>query len=460
MNNTYLSSDILNNSRNNRPTKDGIVIKGIDFPVDLDVDIVVENVSFKQYIRFKGCKSKHLIRFVNCTFEGLVNIYQDCQFKEVHFVNCTFNSTFTVIKSTIGHFTLKDNTFKKGIDTEEISGEKLCIYGAKSDNAKFKIVKPEYKNIILSEARDNSEYIFSAYEADVNALKRNESNTGFTYVADSQFKGSVLVAGLKLGTLSLHGHNTSGRITFQQLLVGLVNIGQFTNTGILSFANIEPDPFTGTIQCHRSNLGKCEIYDVNFALFRQITIDNTNIQDIITTNITWCRNVRSALIGIDAQAHLRENYRQLKNIMIRQNDKVQELAYHRQEMNALLLAMRFNRGNRFDRFIIWSNGISNAHGLSWERAGLWLLVLTWLSYFSINYFVLGKTEKDATQIFKHIALFFESLNPVRKFNAIYDDQGKDQSASNLAYFIDVIYRFIASYLIFQFISAFRKYVKK
>jgi len=445
------------NIANNRITENGTMISHLELTDTLIGSAIFDKISFERHIHVKNCSTKKLIRFFNCTFNSLINI-KNSALIEVHFVNCTFLSTFTVTNTTIEHFVLSDCKFNKGIETELIKGNYLLLDQLISENARLRFIKPDYNAIQVTAARDNSEYIFSTYDTKVNTYVPNIARTSFSYLADSQFKGLLLITGFTIGTLTLNGHNNTGRLMFQQLKVGLVSISQFTNSGLISFSNITPEEFSSVILCHRSNLGKCEIYDVNFAQFKEVVIDNTNVQDIITTNITWCRSIRSVLSGIDKQAHLRENYRQLKNVMIRQNDKVQELAYYRQEMNALLKTLHIEGSNRADRFIIWTNKISNDHGLSWQRAFGLLILATFTCYLGIN-LIMGFTHFDNAKIFKHVALFFESMNPVRKFSAIYNDS-KDNQASSLGYLIDVLYRFLASYLIFQFISAFRKYVKK
>ena len=108
-----------------------------------------------------------------------------------------------------------------------------------------------------------------------------------------------------------------------------------------------------------------------------------------------------------------------------------------------------------DRLTLWLNKISNLHGESWVRAFFWILVLGLIFYLPYLYSI-GCLFPPGKFDFNLIGYYFEFLNPAHKFNFI----NEGNIANGLTVFIDVVWRIIVAYFIYQFISAFRKHTKK
>lgn len=108
-----------------------------------------------------------------------------------------------------------------------------------------------------------------------------------------------------------------------------------------------------------------------------------------------------------------------------------------------------------DRLTLWLNKISNLHGESWVRAFFWILALGLIFYLPYL-FSIGRLFTPGKFDFNLIGYYFEFLNPTHKFNFI----NEGNIANGLTVFIDVVWRIIVAYLIYQFISAFRKHTKK
>lgn len=412
-------------------------------------------IVFKKNVFFEKFENNHIVEFIDCVFEDFVLI-NESQLREAKFKNCRFENGLKVQESKIEWLRLVDCHLEERIDFDNVELIELIFDDITSNKTVIHCSRISTKVCTLTKIRDNIDVVFTGHNIESGKYKICVIEELNIY-ANAQFKGLLLFSGLNIGSLSLEEDNTSGRIVLKDLKVNLIKIWHFTNTGTLSFSNIEPR--AGTIlHCSNSNLGKCEIYDVDFGLFDKVIIQSSNIQDIIPTNVTWCKDITTYFFTPTEYKEIREVYRQLKNVMIRQNDKVQELVYHKLEMNALLRQLKQQGANWPDRFILWSNKVSNAHGHSWRRAIVMLLGITLVAYVSIK-LLLGYTQFDSSTIIKHVGLFLESMNPIRKFSAVYDETKKGPAA-DLAYTIDVLYRIVTSYLIFQFISAFRKYVKK
>jgi hypothetical protein len=418
--------------------------------------IDVLSATFKSIVSISRFKSSKPILFKACTFEDDFYLDDSCEIEELLFWDCKFNSELFINESKVNRLTLKEVYCTHGIISEKLICNFLNIELLTSDNSKFAFHEPMITTCTISKLRDSSDLIFTSHSRKDN-LHSGSTIGGLQYTADSQFSGSLILLGPVVNVLGLSGFNKSGRLIFQDLKVRLISCGQLINTGLITVSNITTDLYS-IIQVHRSNLGKCEIFDVNFAAFKSIKIDNSNIQEIIATNVTWCEKIESDLFGNNKLPHLRETYRQLKNVVMRQNDKVQELKYHELEMTAYLKQIKKEKGNFYDWFIIWGNHVSNRHGLSWMRA-LTLLLFLGMLFFQVNKGLLGYSSFNSELFWKDLANYVESLNPIRKFSDIYIKYDSGWK-SNLAVFLDVIFRILSSYLIFQFVSAFRKYAKK
>lgn len=419
-------------------------------------EIIFKNVDFKESVFIKAYKNTFPLRFIKCTFEKGFIIDEKTELELLEITDCSFNSNCTIKLSIIKDLTLKETYFKDGIRSSDLFSDSLRIELLTSNNAKFTFHKPNLSYCSISKMRDSSDLIFSSFNTELNVFE-SAYIKGLFCNCDSEYSGMMLIYGPEIDILTLNGYNKSGRLMFQDLTVGNLTGSQFTNAGMLSLANIK-GKLPLMINLYRSNLGKCELYDIDFTTFTCIKIDNSNLQEIVPTNIQWCSKIESSLTGLNRNDHLRETYRQLKNVMIRQNDKVMELSYHRLEMDKYLESIFKKKGYRADRFILWTNKISNNHGLSYIQPLVIILIIALVTFVGNN-LLLGLTCWEWHSVPKNIALYFESINPVRKFSAIYPES-KIGIKANFALLFDVIFRLLASYLIFQFISAFRKYVKK
>jgi hypothetical protein len=111
-----------------------------------------------------------------------------------------------------------------------------------------------------------------------------------------------------------------------------------------------------------------------------------------------------------------------------------------------------------DRIILWTNYISNDFGLNWFFALAWLIGLTLIWYTSIK-LCLGYTCFDYKLIADEVGRFLLFINPIHQFDKLFEI-GKMNTYLGGALFFDGISRITGAYLLYQFVSAFRKYSKK
>ena len=146
--------------------------------------------------------------------------------------------------------------------------------------------------------------------------------------------------------------------------------------------------------------------------------------------------------------------------MIKYHDKPEELKFYSLEMNSYHSQLKQEKKHFDEKFILWTNKVSNNHGFSLSRAFSLIVCLTILFYYSEK-ILLGYTHLDHQFILKDIANLFLLINPLHSLNDIFPNIMKNTyPCIDLVKLLDVIHRILMSYLLFQFLKAFRKFVEK
>lgn len=417
-------------------------------------DLGLNGVIFKKMIFIQSLKENN-IGFKNCVFEKGFIVDFDTDINGLNFWDCSFNDFANFRNSKIENFHFHNCSFQSGFSCSEVSGTSLQLNTLKSEKLQFSFGSISFQTCHLLGMEDASRYIFTGkYDEEIS--KRQIER--FSIFFNPEFTGSINLYKISVGLLYLNGFNKSCNINLFEVIIREINCALFTNTGYIKVTSLELQA-SSKLHLYESVLGMTELFNINFNLFNDIIIINSSIKDIVPINVTWCEKIKT---GVENEKvnyfQLREIYRQLKNVMIGNNDKVEELRFHKLEMQAYHRQLQDEKDKLEDKFIMRTNYLSNNHGLSFGRAFLWLFCLS-LLIFNLNKLLLGYNSFNSSLIFTDLGNWILSINPVRKFSDVYHQYNTSWKAG-LAYFLDIFFRIIYSYLIFQFISAFRKYVKK
>lgn len=109
-----------------------------------------------------------------------------------------------------------------------------------------------------------------------------------------------------------------------------------------------------------------------------------------------------------------------------------------------------------DKFILWTNRVSNDHGLSIRKPFIWFLRITipaYLLYLWCAGLLFQPTKIDPDLI----GYYFSFIDLTHKIDFLKEKNG-DLNALSLT--LDYVNKLFVGYLIFQFVVAFRKYGKK
>lgn len=221
-----------------------------------------------------------------------------------------------------------------------------------------------------------------------------------------------------------------------------------------------------TIRISQSSLGKTEFTDCPLGEFRFEFNNSKIIECFVSGGSIPTENVH--IIGVEPNT-LKENeqkasfFNQFKKMFEAQGDiyrATQFQAKWAEEQRKLLELIHKGEKGWFnttfsDLWILKLNKWSNLHGESWPRAFGWIMGLG-LAFYLLYLFSIGRLVTTNEFDFNLIGYYFEFLNPTHKFNFI----NEGNIVSGWTVFIDVAWRIIVAYLIYQFIAAFRKHSKK
>lgn len=169
-----------------------------------------------------------------------------------------------------------------------------------------------------------------------------------------------------------------------------------------------------------------------------------------------------------------ELYRQLKGALVKSSNQVQALDMHTRMFNAIHKSKQLGAE---DKFVLWTNKMSNLHETSCFRAFLVAVIIVvffWLLY------CLYLPDKPVvvgwngwTEFFRAMAVFaafaldnakvlLVLANPVHSINNLSDllDQDTGAKLTMGNYTVSFASRILVAWAYYQFVSAFRKFGKK
>jgi hypothetical protein len=353
--------------------------------------------------------------------------YKKCTITKLEILSSSIYKSTNLLfrESTIELLELKGNYY------ENVSLDNNNIKIFKIDSSEYnihqqKILKPitEFESINIDFSEDN-EGDYKLFDVDTAAIKIS-------------------------GTLE------KAVVLFKDVKVKNLQFTEFTNLGKLDLHKVTLYN-GGYVKIISSILGKSNFSDVKFSKSYNCQIYYSNLTEIITTNTDFSPHITGR--NENDYSEVRETYRQLKFAASKQGDRIRELMYESLEFEAHYKNLSWRR-NFTDKFILFTNNISNAHGQNWIMPLCSLFVINLLFYVCINY-SLGESYRFGIPESIEIAQFFNfSLNPIHDFDKTFLD-----SRENIIYSfgkgrtLDVLAKITSGYFLFQFLRAFRKFYK-
>jgi hypothetical protein len=225
-----------------------------------------------------------------------------------------------------------------------------------------------------------------------------------------------------------------------------------------------------------SDLNRASFFNVNLQSFDSVIIEKSDFTNLITSHVIWFEDKQ---LKTDDQSELddpherREFYRQLKYNQEKQGNKIQalkflslEMEYYSRELapknNHIQNLLKYKTSGFFcyfilaftsqNRFILWV-GKSNNHGQNFLKPIIILIVLSFPFYWLILRTVYSNVDFASLQ--EDLTVWAQLLNPIHDVSKIF-------IGCNLyspTHLLDLAWKIIEAILIFQTITAFRKYIR-
>ena len=432
----------------------------------------IANVNLTEF-RFEECEVNSQIRLSNIFCSGLC------------FLQSKFKRDIYIWGGAVkDHLTFNDGIFEDDVVIQAVkSSGALTVIGSEfktelnvlyNDNTSK--ITGGCKKIYISNFSVDSRISFIGSEdiAELYALDE------VTIYASEKLKGEINFRNFVIDKVLLKGNNINGKIRFSHVNFQNLKLDEFTNASKVQFYDVKSkDELQSSLEVYKSNLGVSEFYNVDLNSFKKITIKTSILSEIIASNVTWFRKeqlhpeagISKELMEIEWRNN-REVFRQLKYSMEKQGNKIQSLDFKSYEMESYkqeLLQQSLSNENAGNKFILWLNQ-SNDYGLNFLKPLFYIFVFTIIFYCLI---VVGISEKlcfslgggceDIKSTIKEFKSYScglpKMLNPIYDFSKAFPSTKDKTDISFWVSFIDFLYRILLSYLIFQLISAFRKFVK-
>lgn len=455
----------------------------------LDELLVLYNTEYNHAIVFKECVFEKSIEFGDSTFNYHVS-FQNCVFNnDITFYEPTFNGLR--ISNCIVHnsVSIEGGTFNNDFN--------ISVHGENGDPSVF-LHSGYFNKLSISSGLNDTQL----EQIDIMTI----NVTGKIFINGSEQLDGKLTGkkSYKTRVKKLYIRNLSENLIlyFENIHVNKVSIASFTNSVKFKMHNIHLYPIDGEISeftIQNSNLGNAELSTIDLSKFDVVNIRDSYISDTNFVNTIWHDNITSydqngsvIIREIDNYEEYyfknRDVYRQLKYASNKYGDTVSAFEFLAKEMEAyrkqlfqfdvkfefqrkFLLPKNWskiitlNKGwwnNKSERLNLWLSMSSNYYGNNWLKAtGLTLLInlILFTFYCSSRSIYPNPFGLENWRRFGAVLpYYFEFLNPLHKPD--FFSHIKSGEPNSGALLIDYLSRIVIAYLVYQLITAFRKFGRK
>ncbi|MCG8208333.1 hypothetical protein [Tenacibaculum finnmarkense] len=423
-------------------------------------NIEIESItSDKISLLFHGCilkgniKNSNLknIKINNCITPSLFLQYQNRIEISYTEENIFFSKWKTLLRYSDVKLAKQIISYKQSIHIN--NSKNINVYFNHNRKEKFGVYRSQYEQI------KNLKLRYFLTKEDKKNLNIN-LHINFSKAKDERLK----IENCILNSLSLEG-SANGRISIENTKINNLFIRDFSSESETLLYNISPYLTDSKVEVHKSNMDNSWFDNIGFNGYKILSFYRTRFAKATFTSCNFPKDSLSF-----------EKFKTLKNIHYPEK-KPQNYYKDQYETFLQLKKSLENSGNYFeaqklgaiskdslrkvsslpfsDKLILCLNSISNNHGLSITKP-LW-----WLLAFSVTFYILYLLSID--RLFKPtefdwslVGHYFSFLDLTHRKDFLITKS--EYSFSTL--FLDFANKIIVGFFIFQFISAFRKYVKK
>ena len=433
-------------------------------------DLSYLTVTDEFIINEKNVTNNNSITISNCEFTSEFQITGNHHNKKYFFNDCVFHQRFLAVNTNLNGITFLNCSFNQYFKSRHLNTNNLTFRFCDFNLIKQLVIEQFHTNNLCFENNEfNRDIHIIPKQAKIISLIGGESKSSLT-LSNRGSKNNIdklfvnfspsIKTDFILRNLIVQNFHIKGELKNSSLLINSIQFGvgilyHFYNFSNLSITSLKPLNKNSIIVLKAANLGKAVVSSTNFSKFKKIQIKDCNLLDITPVNIEWCTS--KSLKDENTLNDRLEIYRQLKLVAVKNLDIPARLMYYRYEMRTRLKVLNREKGNFLDKFILVTNQLSNNHGLNWIWAFWWLIGSSILWYTLVK-FNLNQTVFNSELIGNEIGRFIKFINPAHRFDRVFEMN--DSTFIGNAILFDSLSRITGAYLIFQFVSAFRKYTKK
>jgi hypothetical protein len=455
-------------------------------------------------ITFKDCKIKNLLisetynendHFVSSSFQLFIKEHSEIQ--QVSFSNsfkclAITDSTIGAINSTeaqLLNFTCLKTIFNSVLNMDEVkirnakfrncTFEKRFSFYESTISKSLELINCHFKDEVLFNLNRTSDLPNLSVTLDScksdESIKFNGGSSSIKRLFAHKHRGRFEISNLNINVCEIWGEYEKdsnyrfNNLTFERFKCAAIN-------SILQLSSIKSQGENSEFLINASDLNNTSLFDVNLQSFDTVIIEKSDFTNMTTSRVTWFedKQLKTAFQSEKEDPYeRREFYRQLKYNQEKQGNKIQaltfqslEMQYYGKELTPRNVVTKLLQKNKYsallanfilaftsqNRFILWV-GKSNNHGQSFLKPIVILIALSFPFYWLILRSVYTNIDSIFSQ--EHLTVWAQLLNPIHDVSKIFGDRNPDYTT----HLLDLAWKIIEAILIFQTITAFRKYIR-
>lgn len=440
---------------------------------EIEFESISLNFSFCQIqsIQIESITTEQIsFHFHGCIISGNIN---NSKIKSISINNCITPSLFLQYQKRIdisyteeNIFISKWKTLLTGSDVKSANGliglkQSVYVNHSKNVNVRFSHNKKEQSGVYLSRHEQIKEYKIRYYLTKEDKKKLNINlSLDLSKENDEQLK----IENCILNSLSFRG-SANGKISIENTEINNLFIRDFSSQSEMLLYNISPYLTDSKVEVHKSNMDNSWFDNIDFNGYKTLSFYRTRFAKATFTSCNFPKDSLSfekfkTLENIHYPEQKPQNYYKDQYetfLQLRKSLEASGNYFEAQKLDAISKdsLRKISSLPTSDKFILCLNSISNNHGLSIKRPIVGLL------FFSILFYIfylssIGRIFKSTEFDWNLVGHYFSFLDLTHR---------KDFLISKSEYtfwtlFLDFGNKLIVGFFIFQFISAFRKYVRK
>lgn len=410
------------------------------------------------------------LHFHGCIVSGNIN---NSNLKNISFNNCITPSLFLQHLKSVdisyteeNIFILKWKDLIKYTNIESIESlfnlkQAIYINDSKNINIYFNQNKSKKSGVYRSKFETNNDYKVRYYLKKDDKEKLN-INLSINCVHDSE--AELKIQNCILNSLSLQG-SAKGKLKIENAEINNFYIRDFSSELEILLYNISPYKTNSKFEVHKSNMDNVWFDNIDFISYQTLSFYRTRFAKATFTSCNFPDNSLDFqkfmnLKNINypeqkAQNYYKDQYETF--LQLRKSLESTGNYFEAQKLEAISKdsLRKISSLPTYDKLILYLNNVSNNHGLSIERPFIWLLI------FSVIFYILYLTSIDrffvCTEFDWNLVGYYFSFIDITHRTDFLVSKGE---LNGFSLIIDYLNKVVIGFLIYQFISAFRKYGKR